>query len=68
MRVCHGFCVEVGVKCSKHVRPYSNGLKYCSQCDLFICSIDRLCFCCASNLRSSRRTSEAIKRKEVFRY
>lgn len=67
MRVCHGFCVEIGVKPSRHNKPYSNGLKYCSQCMLFICSDDKLCFCCATSLRTSGAHG-LKKRIKVFRY
>lgn len=64
MRVCHGFCVEVGIKASRHSKPYSNGLKYCYECGLFICSSDKLCFCCTTHLR----VYGVVRRENVHRY
>lgn len=63
-QVCHDICLRIGVKSSRWSKPYSNGLKYCQACMIFLDSATCICVCCGGHLR----THGVLRRKLVHRY
>lgn len=63
-RPCNGVCERTGIRRGSVLRPYNNGLRYCSICELYFQTNTLRCKCCNGQLR----TTHFLPRREVFRY